>query len=218
MKYDTVFFDLDGTIDDSAPGIVASVRHALAKMGEPDRAPEELLCFIGPPLIPQFMAFCGYTKEKAEEAVKFYREIYSEKEIYNVRIYPGIEDLLKALKKAGLRTAVTTSKPEHFARRILEHYGLDVYFDAIVGPHSDNVSEDKREVLAEACRIMDVKPQDGRTVLVGDRKYDVRGAKITGLDFIGVSYGYAPEGEFEAEGVACVADSPAELEKILIGG
>ena len=119
MKYDTVFFDLDGTIDDSAPGIVASVRYALAKMGEPDRAPEELLCFIGPPLVVSFKTFFGLDDENADRGVAYYREYYKDKGIFEGYVYNGIEDTLKRLKASGKRVMVATSKPEEFAKRQL---------------------------------------------------------------------------------------------------
>ena len=218
MKYDVVLFDLDGTLDDSAPGIVTSVMHALKKMGRPVPPFEELVCFVGPPLLTQFMEYCGISQEEAETAIEYYRELYAETELYHVNIYPGIPELLKALKDAGIRLAVATSKPERFARKILERYELAQYFEEIAGIHQDKVSEDKREVLADALERMKVRETGASCVLIGDRKYDAWGAARMGLDFIGVSYGYAPEGEFEAEGVKIVLDSPAELQAFLLGG
>lgn len=126
--YQFYFFDLDGTITDSSLGITNSVRYALAKYGieEPDR--KKLYRFIGPPLAESFREFYGFPEEQCQEAIRYYREYYRDKGIYENRVYDGLEEVLKKLKEAGKQLVVATSKPEVFAREIIRYFHLDSYF------------------------------------------------------------------------------------------
>lgn len=133
MKITTVLFDLDGTLTDSGPGIMNSVKYALEKAGEPVPKTDELRKFIGPPLKGQFMEHCGISEERAAEMVTLYREYFTVTGIFENSVYDGVEEMLKTLKEAGIKIAMATSKPEKFAKIIADHFGLAKYFDVIGG-------------------------------------------------------------------------------------
>ena len=180
MGFDTILFDLDGTLTDSAPGITNSVAVALRHFGiEAD--PAELTGFIGPPLDESFQNFYGFDAEKSIEAVREYRAYFADKGWAENSVYDGIEELLKALKAAGKKLLVATSKPEVFAVRILEHFGLAAYFDCICGAPmtaSEKNSGRKADVIRDALQRGNVS---GSAVMVGDRRHDVHGAHEVGL-------------------------------------
>ena len=147
-----VFFDLDGTLTDPFEGITGSILYALGKMGRELPERDSLRSFIGPPLIPSFRTFLGMTQAEAERALGLYREYYAEHGLFENRVYPGIPALLDRLKRAGRILCLATSKPETFARRILEHFSLDGYFREICGATLDGSRETKGEVLKELVR------------------------------------------------------------------
>ena len=132
-KYKVLLFDLDGTLTDSEEGILNCVRYGLESCGFPVPEYEVLRAFIGPPLMYSCTHFCGLSKADSESVILKYRERYSEKGIYENRLYDGIKELLSDLKKAGYKIALATSKPEVFALRILEHFDIAEYFDAAAG-------------------------------------------------------------------------------------
>jgi phosphoglycolate phosphatase len=154
--YDICFFDLDGTIIDSSPGITNSVMYALEKFGIEETEREKLYKFIGPPLTDSFARFYGFDDEKSWKAVEHYREYYQDTGIFECSVYPGFEKSLKALKAAGKRLFVATSKPEVYARRIIEHFDLDQYFEYVAGMELDGGRGSKAEVigyLIDTCRM-----------------------------------------------------------------
>ena len=211
--FDCLLFDLDGTVMDSSPGIFASVRYALAKYGM--TADEKVLqTFVGPPLDDSFMREFGFSKEKADEAVRFYREYYPVKGIFTQTVYPGVPEALTCLREAGRKVYLATSKPEPFAERILEHFDLRGLFDGVYGASFDDSRASKDAVLRYA---VESRPEgeravrEGRVLMIGDRKYDAEGAKVFGIPCLGVSYGYAEEGELEAAGAAAVVKTPAQM-------
>ena len=210
--YQTILFDLDGTLTDSAPGVIHSVQYALNKYGITE-AYENLQCFIGPPLIQSFQKVYGFGHEQAEEAVVYYREYYSAGGIFENEVYPGIKELLQDLKRAGKTLAVATSKPEFFAKQVLDHFGLTGYFDFIGGALMDETRTTKVEVLAYTLSEMKADPT--ASVMVGDREHDVLAAKDLGLDCIGVLYGYGSREELEVAGATAFADTPADVFRIV---
>ena len=214
MGFDTILFDLDGTLTDSAPGITNSVAVALRHFGiEAD--PSELTGFIGPPLDESFQNFYGFDAEKSIEAVREYRAYFADKGWAENSVYDGIEDLLKELKAAGKKLLVATSKPEIFAVRILEHFGLSVYFDCICGAPmtaSEKNSGRKADVIRDALRRGEVR---GSVVMVGDRRHDVHGAHEVGLPVVGVLFGYGDREELEAAGADFIAEDVAALYALL---
>lgn len=212
----TVLFDLDGTLTDSGPGIRDCLHYAMKKMGFRECTDDELQCFIGPPMIAEFKIFCGYTQEEAERATAYFREKYTVEGIYNNIPYPGIRECLAELKRAGLVLAVCTSKPQRMAETVLDHFGMTGYFDYIVGPKKDGNRPDKFEVITEALALTGHETDKSSVVLVGDRKYDAMGAALCGIECVGVSYGYAEEGEFGEYGVNEVAKDTKDLCRLLL--
>lgn len=211
--YDLLLFDLDGTLTDSKEGIINCVNHALRACGEVERPAEELLCFIGPPLVDSFMEFCGFDREQAECAVKHYRERFRDVGIFENRVYPGIAELLHHLKEHGKTIALATSKPHVFADRILAHFGLAQYFDYTTGAELDGTRNAKKDVIQ---LVLAQFPDARQPVMIGDREHDVLGAKACGIPCIGVRYGYAKPQELEQAGTERIAGTVEELEKILL--
>ena len=142
-----LLFDLDGTLTDPAEGITKCVQYALSYFGQAERRPEELYCYIGPPLPESFETYGGLSREEALLAVEKYRERFREKGMFENKVYPGVEKLLWTLRDAGRVLAVATSKPEVFAKEILGHFGLSEYFQEIVGSELDGTRMDKAEVI-----------------------------------------------------------------------
>lgn len=214
-KYKYILFDLDGTITDSALGITNSVKYSLEKSGA-EIPPYETLCkFIGPPLLDGFRDICGFETERAKAAVKYYREYYETTGLFENKVYDGIPELLKKLKLNGKSVILATSKPEKFAKIILEHFDLSRYFDFAAGASLDETRNKKDEVIAYAlseCNITD----KSRAVMVGDRHHDIDGAKKNGISCVGVLYGFGNREELENAGADYIAADEVELFDILI--
>ena len=212
--YSHVFFDLDGTLTDSRPGIIHSVQYALRHFGMemPEAA---LLPFIGPPLLYSFQQFCGMDARQVAEAVTRYREYFKDRGIYENSLYPGVTELLRALRAAHRRVALATSKPEVFAHRIVAYFGMEDCFDCVCGAGLDGPRQSKADVLAYACATLEARDMR-RCVLVGDRIYDVQGAEALGMDCIGVLYGYGAPGEFCSPAVVRQCSSVRELRQTLL--
>lgn len=209
-SYDTFFFDLDGTIIDSSVGITNSVMYALKRFGIEETDRTSLYKFIGPPLTESFERFYGFDKEKAKKAVEVYREYYADKGIFEIEVYDGIAETVKALKKAGKKVVVATSKPEIFARRIMEYIGLSEYFDYIAGMGMDGARNTKAEVIdyaIEACQLTEKE----KILMIGDREHDVLGAKRIGIDCVGVLYGFGSKEEFEEAGATYIVEKATDV-------
>lgn len=211
--YDTIIFDLDGTLTDSGPGIKNSVRYALDKYNV-EVAEERMDSFIGPPLVDSFMRECGFDREKALEAVLVYREYFTTKGMFENSVYDQMEETLKALKEAGKTIMLATAKPEVFARQILEHFNLMQYFDFIGGALLDETRTNKKEVLRYVVEEngFDVK----RAVMVGDRQDDAEAAIGENIDILGVLYGYGTIEELENAGVKKFVNSPAQIKDFVL--
>lgn len=214
--YPVIFFDLDGTITDPGQGITNSVAYALEKYGIAVADRHSLYPFIGPPLRDSFRKYFGFSPEQAEDAVAKYREYYRDTGIFECTVYEGIPQLLASLKRAEKRLVVATSKPEGFAVRIFEHFGLDGYFDCIAGATMDASRGTKSQVIAYALSRVGIS-DPSQVVMVGDREYDILGAREFGMDGIGVSFGYGSRQELEEAGAVAVADTVAELSRLLLG-
>lgn len=220
--YQYILFDLDGTLTDPKIGITSCVQYALRKLGidEPDL--DKLEPFIGPPLTDSFREFYGFDDETVQQAVMYYRERFSTIGLFENEIYPGMAQMLAHLKQAGRRLAVASSKPVVFVRQILEHFEIRSYFDVVVGSELDGTRAKKEEVVEEALRQL--LGDEGRintdarrdVVMVGDRKFDIEGAKAYHIDSIGVAYGYAACGELEEAGADVIVETVEELERVLM--
>ena len=206
-----ILFDLDGTLTESGEGIINCVQYALEKLGKKEEHPENLQCFIGPPLKKQFMKYAGLNEEEGEKAVGYYRERYTTTGIFENRLYPKVPELLELLKINNKILAVASSKPEVYVKQILEHFQIADYFTAIVGSELDGSRTEKAEVIEEALRRMHLEEERDKVLMVGDRSHDVQGAISCGLQCIGVTYGYGSREELEKAGAVYIADSVEDL-------
>lgn len=213
-----LLFDLDGTLTDPKIGITTCAQYALRHFGieEPDL--DKLEPFIGPPLSDSFQELYGFDEEKTREAIKVFRERFSTIGLYENEIYPGIREMLAHLKQAGKKLAVASSKATVYIIKILQHFGIEQYFDVIMGSELDGTRSQKEEVIEEALRQLchDNKDSNDKAVMIGDRKFDILGAQAFGLVSVGVSFGYAPPGELEAANADYIVGTVSELEKLLL--
>ena len=210
-----LLFDLDGTLTNPQEGITKCVQHALRAFGieEPDL--EKLIPFIGPPLIQSFMEFYNMSEEDARKAVAVYRERFGTVGLFENFPYPGIADMLAELKAQGKILAVASSKPTVYVRRILEKFELNQYFDIIEGSNLDGTRVDKKEVIAEVLSQLD-NPSADDLLMIGDRKFDVIGARETGFGCVGVRFGFAAPDELEQSGAVYIADTVHDLHRYLL--
>lgn len=214
MVYKRVLFDFDGTLFDTSPGILRCMRAALEKNGYDAHTREWLKRFIGPPVIPALKEFHGMDDAEAEKVKSDYRALYRAEGVFECAPMYGAKECLQRLRAAGIRLAVATSKPYYFAEDILKRFGFYGLFDAVCGAVSDEHSG-KEEIVANALSALGAGAEG--TVMVGDRKYDVLGAKACGIPCIGLDSGFAEEGEFERAGALCVVRDFVSLGDLLLG-
>ena len=209
MKPRCIFFDLDGTLTDSGPGILASVAYALGKLGVEPPEPEKLRPFIGPPLLWSFAHFYGFDEEKSREAVRLYREYFTAGGMFENSVYPGVPEALERLRCAPFRLAIATSKPELFSRQIIGHFDLDGYFEAVCGATMDETRTEKAEVIRYALETLGAKAEE--SLMVGDREHDVLGAHTVGVPCLGALWGYGSREELTKAGADALAETPEEM-------
>ena len=212
-KYTAALFDLDGTLTESEEGIMKSFRYAFEKMGLPLDESKDLSVVIGPPLKGSFAAF-GVPEERCDEAVRTYRERYNTIGKYENRPYDGIEEMLIKLREKNIRLYVATSKPEAMAKDILEHFHLASYFDEIAGATFDGTRGTKKEVI---LYLLDKIGFEGKAVMVGDTEFDIIGAHETGMDGLGVSWGYGTVESMLMAGAEGIAESVEQLFEMITG-
>ena len=215
--YKYAFFDLDGTLTDSGPGIIDSAIVALSKFGIEVTDRKQLYSFIGPPLSESFRDLFGIPEDQVPLAIQYYREHYNVHSIFaGNSVYEGVEDVLIKLKEAGVKLVVATSKPYHLAKQVLDYFDLTKYFDYISGAVA-NVRIHKHEVIAHALEELNITNLDD-VIMIGDRKYDVIGARQNGLKCIGILYGgYSTLEEFLLEETAYIINKPHEILDIVLG-
>ncbi|HEL9634932.1 TPA: HAD family hydrolase [Streptococcus suis] len=212
--YQIILFDLDGTLTDSGQGILNSVAYALDQMGieEPDLA--SLQRFIGPPLYESFARFYQLNPADTQVAVDAFRVYFKEKGMFENQLYDGVIPFLEALTEAGKTLAIATSKPEVFAKQILEYFGIAHYFDVIAGASLDSSRISKTDVITYALAQLDYNPQT--SIMVGDREHDIQGAQANQLASIGVLYGYGNRQELEKAGATMIAETLLDLKQLLV--
>ncbi len=210
----TVLFDLDGTVVDSGPGITNSVIYALKKYGREVKDPSEVYYFIGPPLHESFQRALGCSREEAMEAVALYREYYNDRGIYECLVYPGVEALIKSLYEAGRNVVLATSKPEFYAKQILEHFHLSRYFTAAAGANMDGTRTKKAEVIRYALEMCG--GEAGSAIIIGDREHDILGARAAGIKSCGILWGYGSRRELTAAGADYILEKPEEVRELLM--
>ena len=208
--YDYLLFDLDGTLTDPAEGITNSVIYALKKWGIEVEERSELYCFIGPPLSASFKKYYGFSESDALKCVDYYREYFRDCGIFENKVYDGIPELLEKLKKSGKILILATSKPEVFAKQILDHFDLTQYFDFIAGASMDESRNKKADVIRYALEMAKVTDLS-RAVMIGDREQDITGAKLNSLDSLGVLYGYGDREEHLSAGATYIADAVEDI-------
>jgi len=216
MNYNTILFDLDGTVTDPKEGITRSVAYALEHFGIKVDDLDTLTKFIGPPLLESFAEYYGLSDEDSKTAVKKYRERYSVTGWAENIPYEGMAELLRDLKKAGKTISLATSKPEEFATKILEHFDLAKYFDLICGaPMNAPKGHGKVDVIEDALKRLGITDRSG-VLMVGDRLHDTEGAHKASLPCAGVLFGYGDRAEHEACGSDYIAEDVAELRALLL--
>ncbi len=214
-RFKNLLFDLDGTLTDPALGITSAAQYALGKMGIAVEDRRTLNWLIGPPLIASFETGFGLTNAEALTALGYYREYFSETGIFQNELYPGIDELLNDLKAAGRRLMVATSKPEDFTNRILCHFGIAKYFDFVGGNTMNEGRPTKADVISYVlCSCPEVTPES--SLMIGDRRYDVEGARAFDIDCAGVLYGYGSREELELAGASYITESVAALRELLL--
>ena len=219
--YQYCLFDLDGTLTDSREGITKSVQYALKHYGidEPDL--KKLEKFIGPPLADSFAQFYGFPEKKAWEACEVYRERFIPIGAYENKVYDGVPEMLQQLKENGVRIALASSKPEVSVRKILDYFDLMQYFDVVVGSAPDGSHGSKEEIVERALselgvQVLSKEDRHSQCAMIGDRRFDICGAKKNGVTSVGVRFGFADEGELEQAGADYIVDSVKEMEQLLL--
>ncbi|WP_352399728.1 HAD-IA family hydrolase [Anaerotignum sp.] len=206
IEKNTILFDLDGTLTDSAEGVIRSAQHMQEKMGIEKWSDKDLKFIVGPPLIKTFTEDFNMNQEDAHRALEFFRERYATVGLFENKVYEGIPEMLQELKKKGKRLAVATSKKEETAVRILKHFKIDQYFEVIGGDNRELGRDTKAKVIAHVMEVMNVSKSD--VIMVGDRKFDVEGAHSVGIPCIAIEYGYGDRDEFEACGADYIGATP----------
>ena len=215
--YEFILFDLDGTLTDSKEGILKSLRYALEQMRE-DVPPESvLLSFIGPPLEDSFSRVTGFSEEQTREAIRLFQKRYNTIGKFENAAAPGILDMFRRLTERGRVLALASSKTVIQCVDICDHFGFTPYLREIVGTPPDGPDWNKAQVIRETMRRLGLgMTERSRTLMVGDRKYDVEGARQNGIDCAGVEFfGYAVPGELQAAGAVAVVHTVKDLEKFI---
>jgi len=213
-NYKVVLFDLDGTLTDPKIGITKSVQHALQKAGVMVNDLDELEPFIGPPLQVSFQEIYGFNDTQITQAIRDYRERFTERGMFENKLYEDIPALLAHLKQQGYILTIATSKPTVFAEQILKYFQLESYFDLVVGSHLDGSRSAKGEIIAEVLQQLDSYPKE-QFIMIGDRKYDLIGARENQIDAIGVTYGFGSLEELKNEEPTYIVDHVNDLLKYL---
>ena len=214
-QYKILLFDLDGTLSDPKEGITKSVQYALYKFNVNEPNLDKLECFIGPPLQVSFSEYYRFSEEKTKLAIELYRERFKEKGMFENVLYPNISPLLNSLKEKGYTLVIATSKPTIFAEEILKYFEIHHYFECIVGSNLDGTRSSKTEIIQYILnKYKNYKHSD--FVMIGDRKHDIIGANNSGIDSVGVTYGYGSLEELQSSKPTYIADSVEQLREILM--
>ncbi len=215
MKY--VVFDLDGTLTDSSEGIMNAFRITIEKAGLEVPSDADLYSFIGPPVVDTFVDFFGMDFESAKSWTEVFRDEYVSSRLFENRPYDGIKEMLATLQDAGCLIGMATAKPEEEALRILEHFDLAQYIQYPVGASLDHVTLTKKsEILKKALQAAHKEHKISSVYMVGDREYDVNGAKANGVPCIAVTYGFGAREELEAAGAEYIVDTPQDVVNVVL--
>lgn len=213
QKYKCLLFDLDGTITDSSEGIINSIIYALEKMDVTVTDKDVLKKFVGPPLMDSYKKYFGFTQKEAELGLKLFREYFSEKGIFENRLFDGMYNLLTDLYNNGYELVLATSKPDLYAEQILKHFDIYKYFTHISACPMDEANTTKLDVIKTALEMTSVKNND-EILMIGDTSFDIIGARICRIDSIGVLYG--TDTAEELKNATYLAKDIDELRNLLI--
>lgn len=209
-KYKYLLFDLDGTLVDSGEGIMKCAQYALAAFGIEIKDLQTLRPFVGPPLEDSFIDFYGFSKEDAAKAVATYRERYFKKGVYEQELYPMVKEFLSEVRSLDHVMAIATSKTTVQAEFVTKHFGLSEYFDYVFGRDEAGLLHTKADVINNGLRQMNVT-NNAEVLMIGDRKFDIAGAKECNLDSLGVLYGYGDRKEMEQADADYICSSFEEI-------
>lgn len=215
MRYSAVIFDFDGTICDTGEGILKSAKYALEAFGYTAPDYEELTCFIGPPLLITFQEKFGADAARADELVKKFRERYTNKGVFESKLYDGIKELLISLKKDNIKIGIASSKPQEYIETLLDHFGIKSYFDVICGVTFTADCESKASIIARCQKELNIAGNE--CIMVGDKKYDIEGAKTNLIDSVGVLWGYGTKFEHIEAGAKFIVDKIEDIEAVALG-
>lgn len=211
--YTTLLFDLDGTLTDSTEGILKCLVNAIEQMGF--EVPEDTNKFLGPPIRQSFAEFCGMNEEQTAQAVKIFRERYSKVGLFENRVYDGIPEMLERLKNSGKRLMVATSKPQVYAIRIFDRFGLSQYFEFVGGAELDGSRDYKDEVIEYVLAQTGITDRSS-VLMIGDRRQDVLGAHKTGIKCMGILWGYGSTEELTEAGADYIAETPDKAAEAIL--
>ncbi|MBD7965026.1 HAD family hydrolase [Fictibacillus norfolkensis] len=214
-NYEYILFDLDGTLSDPKIGITKSVQFALRRMGITEENLDHLESFIGPPLQQSFSEFYSFNETQIGTAITHYRERFKDKGMYENTLYEHIPSLLQELKDNGVTLVVATSKPTVFAEEILKYFNIHHYFNLIVGSNLDGTRTSKTEIIQHILHHFNDQSKKS-FIMIGDRKHDIIGAHNTGIDSIGVTYGYGSIEELTAAKPTNIVKNVSELREVLL--
>ena len=209
----TVIFDFDGTLADTCRGIFRCALEALHAYGYDETDGERLRAFIGPPLFDSFLKYCN-DEETARAMVAEYRKHYRAGGIFECDLYDGVLQMLAELEENGIEMAVASSKPAEFIKRILSHFEIEKYFSFVSGPVIGEREPSKAELIESALKMLGA--EKSRAVMVGDRMFDIDGAKQAGVRSIGVLYGFGSEEEIISHGADAICCSVDELTELIL--
>lgn len=213
FPYDAVVFDLDGTLFDAEEGIVSSVVKAMKEMGLEIPQGAQLRQVVGPPLRYSFHDLLNVPSERLDEAADRYAHIFRSEGMYRYSVYPGIRTMLRVLKENGIYVALASSKPRDLCEHILRHYGLRHFFDRVIGETDSHAKLGKPEMIRRA-----LPEHYERAAMVGDRLYDMEGAKAAGVDGVGAVYGCGSVEELQNAGATLLVSDADELRELLCPG
>ncbi len=212
-RFETVIFDFDGTIADTFRGVRFCILEALHAFGYDETDEAKLHTYLGPPLFDSFMLYC-HDEETARQMVAKYREVYRAGAMLKCDLYDGITDVFADLNEAGVKIAIASSKPGEFVKRLLGHFGIEQYFDFISAPVIGKPDPSKYELITAAVSALGADPS--ATAMVGDRKFDIEGAKQAGIFAVGVSYGFGTTDELEAYGADFICHTPEQISELIL--
>jgi len=215
-NFQNILFDLDGTLTDPKEGIINSYLHSFGKLGIKEDNPESIKEYIGAPLQVCYKEKYGLNEQEIDMAITYYREYFAVKGAYENRLYEGIEELLNYLVHKKSKLYVVTNKATYYSEKIIRHFNIHSFFKKIFGSDMEKLSargKEKHELIEDAIRIESLNP--GNTIMIGDRKFDIEGAKMHGIKSIAVTYGYGSRDELEKTQPDYIVSDPAELKELL---